>query len=407
MDSSTVRIISECFVKPHDVSEESKQPFYLTTWDLVMLSVHYIQRGLLFAKPPPGDYCEQKMINKVLGRLKKSISIALLHFYPLAGRLATKIEQNPKSHLVFVDCNNSPGAKFIHAAVDMSVSDIVSPTYVPLVVQSFFGHDRAINYDGHTKPLLSIQVTELRWCPESNNGPLLTLPFSHQDEFITRLETPHVLERIFHFSAESIAKLKKKANVESNTTEISSFQALSAFVWLSLTKARRFPCETVTACTLAMNNRSRLEPPLSPNYFGNSFQTETVMTTAGELLEHGLGWAAWKLNQVVVNHTDKSVRGFVNDWLRSPFVYQCLTHLYARSVLIGSSPRFNTYGNEFGLGKALTVRSGYDNKFDGKVSLYPGLEGGGSIDMEICLPLSSMKALESDEEFMAVVSSPI
>ncbi|MBA0661239.1 hypothetical protein Goklo_005557 [Gossypium klotzschianum] len=223
MDSSTVRIISECFVKPHDVSEESKQPFYLTTWDLVMLSVHYIQRGLLFAKPPPGDYCEQKMINKVLGRLKKSISIALLHFYPLAGRLATKIEQNPKSYLVFVDCNNSPGAKFIHAAVDMSVSDIVSPTYVPLVVQSFFDHDRAINYDGHTKPLLSIQVTELvdgvfiaqgdnikisrppvleRWCPEGNNGPLLTLPFSHQDEFITRLETPHVLERIFHFSAE-------------------------------------------------------------------------------------------------------------------------------------------------------------------------------------------------------------
>ncbi|MBA0693456.1 hypothetical protein Goari_003829, partial [Gossypium aridum] len=244
-----------------------------------------------------------------------------------------------------------------------------------------------------------------RWFPEGNNGPLLTLPFTHQDEFITRFETPHVLERIFHFSAESIAKLKKKANVGSNTSEISSFQALSAFVWLSLTKARRFPCETVTACTLAMNNRSRLEPPLSPNYFGNSFQTETVMTTAGELLEHGLGWAAWKLNQVVVNHTDKSVRGFVNDWLRSPFVYQCLTHLYARSVLIGSSPRFNTYGNEFGFGKALTVRSGYDNKFDGKVSLYPGLEGGGSIDMEICLPLSSMKALESDEEFMAVVSS--
>ncbi|KAK8347485.1 hypothetical protein V6Z11_A06G021000 [Gossypium hirsutum] len=426
MDSSTVRIISKCFVKPHDVSEQPKQPFYLTTWDIVMLSVHYIQRGLLFAKPPPGDYCEQKMINKVLGRLKKSLSIALLHFYPLAGRLATNIEQNPKSHLVFVDCNNSPGAKFIHAAVDMSVSDIVSPTYVPLVVQSFFDHDRAINYDGHTKPLLSIQVTELvdgvfigcsmnhavadgtynikisrppvleRWCPESNNGPLLTLPFSHQDEFITRLETPHVLERIFHFSAESIAKLKKKANVESNTAEISSFQALSAFVWLSVTKARRFPCETVTACTLAMNNRSRLEPPLSPNYFGNSFQTETVMTTAGELHEHGLGWAAWKLNQVVVNHTDKSIRGFVNDWLRSPFVYQCLTHLYARSVLIGSSPRFNTYGND-----------GFDNKLDGKVSLYPGLEGGGSIDMEICLPLSSMKALESDEEFMAVVSSPI
>ncbi|MFQ6654573.1 hypothetical protein Gotur_025497 [Gossypium turneri] len=66
MDSSTVRIISGCFVKPQHVSEQSKQPFYLT-WDLVMLSVHYIQKGILYTKPPPpGDYCEQNLINNVL-----------------------------------------------------------------------------------------------------------------------------------------------------------------------------------------------------------------------------------------------------------------------------------------------------------------------------------------------------
>ncbi|KAG8491995.1 hypothetical protein CXB51_015356 [Gossypium anomalum] len=351
--SSTVRIISGCFVKPQHVSEQSKQPFSLTTWDLVMLSVHYIQKGLLYTKPPPWDYCEQYLDQQCL------------------GRLATKIEQNPKSHSVFVDCKNSPGAKFIHAAVDLSVSDIVSPTYVPLVVQSFFEHDRAINYDGHTRPLLSIQVTELvdgvfigcsmnhaiadeqrdtkikisrspmleRWFPEGNNSPLLTLPFTHQNEFITRLETSHFLERIFYFSTKSITKLKERANTESNTTKISSFQSLSAFVWRSITRARH-----------------------------------------------------------------KSMYGFVNDWLRSPFVYQCSPHLYSRSVIIGSSPRFNMYGNEFGLGKALTFRSGYGNKFDGKVSLYPGREGKGSVDIEICLPSFSMNALESDEEFMAAVS---
>ncbi|MBA0671170.1 hypothetical protein Goklo_024900, partial [Gossypium klotzschianum] len=307
-----------------------------------------------------------------------------------------------------------PGAKFIHAAVDLSVSDIVSPTYVPLVVQSFFDHDRAINYDGHTRPLLSIQVTELvdgvfigcsmnhaiadgttfwhfintlseifqaqgdtkikisgspmleRWFPEGNNGPLLTLPFTHQNEFITRFETPHVLERIFHFSAKSITKLKKRANAESNTTKISSFQSLSAFVWRSITRARRLPCEIPVNCSIMVS--------------------------------------VWKLYQAVVNHSDKSVRGYVNDWLRPPFVYQCSPHLYPRSVIIGSSPRFNMYGNEFGLGKALTLRSGYGNKFDWKVSPYPGRKGKGSVDIEICLPSFSMNALESDEEFMAVVS---
>ncbi|XP_016729725.2 protein ENHANCED PSEUDOMONAS SUSCEPTIBILITY 1 [Gossypium hirsutum] len=450
MEQSTVRIISECYVTPPHVSDQSKQPYYLTTWDLVMLSVQYIQKGLLYTKPE--NSCEENLINNVLDRLKQSLSIALVHFYPLSGRLVTKIEENPKSHFVFVDCTSSPGAKFIHAAVDLSVSEIVSPTYVPLVVQSFFDHDRAINYDGHTRPLLSIQVTELvdgvfigcsmnhvlgdgatfwrffnalseifqaqgdtkmkisrppvleKWFPEGH-GPLLNLPFTNQDEFITRFEAPELLERMFHFSAKSIAKLKERANTESNTIEISSFQSLSAFVWRSITKARRFPNETVTGCRLAINNRSRLEPALPLDYFGNSIQSVRAVTTAGELLDHNLGWAAWKLHQAVVNHTDKQVRGFVNAWLDSPFIYKIAQLFDPQSVMFGSSPRFNMYENEFGLGKALMLRSGYAHKFDGKVSSYPGREGGGSVDLEICLPPSSMKALELDEEFMSVVSS--
>nr|KJB63872.1 hypothetical protein B456_010G021400 [Gossypium raimondii] len=435
MEQSTVRIISECYVTPQHFSDQSKQPYYLTTWDLVMLSVQYIQKGLLYTKPE--NSCEENLINNVLDRLKQSLSIALVHFYPLSGRLVTKIEENPVSF-----------------PVDLSVSDIVSPTYVPLVVQSFFDHDRAINYDGHTRPLLSIQVTELvdgvfigcsmnhvlgdgatfwhffntlseifqaqgdtkmkisrppvleKWFPEGHS-PLLNLPFTNQDEFITRFEAPELLERMFHFSAKSIAKLKERANTESNTTKISSFQSLSAFVWRSITKARRFPNETVTGCRLAINNRSRLEPALPQDYFGNSIQTVRAVTTASELLDHNLGWAAWKLHQAVVNHTDKQLCGFVNGWLDSPFIYQIAQLFDPQSVMFGSSPRFNMYENEFGLGKALMLRSGYAHKFDGKVSSYPGREGGGSVDLEICLPPSSMKALESDEEFMSVVSADV
>lgn len=453
MNQTMVRCISECFVKPDHISEESKQPFYLTTWDLSMLSVQYIQKGLLYAKPPPED-CADDLIKNILDRIKKSLSLTLVHFYPLAGRLTTRREENPSfSYVVFVDCNDSPGAKLIHAAaVDISISDILSPTYVPIVVHSFFDHDRAINHDGHTRPLLSIQVTELidgvfigcsmnhavgdgttfwhffntlseifqangeknikisrppvlvRWFAEGH-GPILNLPFSHQDEFISRFEAPQLLERMFHISAESISKLKARANSEQSTTKISSFQSLSAFVWRSITKARRFPSDQVTGCRLAIDNRSRLQPPLSPDYFGNSIQTVRAVTTAGELLEQNLGWAAWQLRQAVVNHTDESVRGFVDHWLSSPFVYQIAQLFDPESIMLGSSPRFNKYGNEFGLGKALALRSGYAHKYDGKVSSYPGREGGGSIDLEVCLPPHSMKALESDEEFMAAVSS--
>ncbi|PON94224.1 Chloramphenicol acetyltransferase-like domain containing protein [Trema orientale] len=58
------------------------------------------------------------------------------------------------------------------------------------------------------------------------------------------------------------------------------------------------------------------------------------------------------------------------------------------------------------MGKAVALRSGYANKFDGKVTCYPGHEdeGGGSIDLEICLKPDFMCALESDQEFIQASS---
>ncbi|KAK7809642.1 hypothetical protein CFP56_018360, partial [Quercus suber] len=164
------------------------------------------------------------------------------------------------------------------------------------------------------------------------------------------------------------------------------------------------------------------DPSLSNDYFGNSLHTVKGVATVGELLEHNLGWAAWKLHEAVINHSDKVVawklreavtnhtdqvvRDWVDTWLQSPIVYQLTKPFNKNNVMMGSSPRFNMYGNEFGMGKAVAFRSGYADKFDGNVSSYPGYEGGGSIDLEVCLLPDSMSALEFDEEFMDAVSLP-
>ncbi|KAA8537774.1 hypothetical protein F0562_027646 [Nyssa sinensis] len=372
MSTPTVRHISECFIKPQYAIEESKQPIYLAPWDLAMLSVHYIQKGLLFPKPPAVDHDPEDPVKALLEKLKHSLSLALVHFYPLAGRLATLKQENPPLYSVFIDCSDSPGARFIYAALNLTISDILSPTDVPLVVQSFFDHDRAINHDGHTMSLLSIQVTELidgifigcsinhmavdgtsywhffnmwseilktqgentpmisrppihkHWAPDGH-GPVISLPFTHHDQFISRHEAPKLRERIFHFSTESLAKLKSKGQC------------------------------------------------------GIQFQQN--------LLFAGL---------------------YLRLFGESPFIYQLGQFFDPLSVMMGSSPRFDMYGNEFGLGKALAIRSGYANKFDGKVTLYPGHEGGGSMDLEICLSPDLMRAFESDEEFLdAMVSSNV
>ncbi|KAL5559065.1 hypothetical protein UlMin_035276 [Ulmus minor] len=448
MDSTSpiVQHISDCFIKPQYLPEESKHPFYLAPWDLVMISVQYIQKGLLFAKPQKqGNFMEA-----LLEKLKLSLSISLVHFYPLAGRLKTVKTENPPSYFIYVDCQESPGARFIHASLDLTMSDILSPVDVPSVVQSFFDHDRASNHDGHTSSLLSIQVTELidgvfigcsmnhslgdgtsfwnffnmwseifqaqgsttsisrppvlkRWFP-NGHGPIINLPFTNSDEFVSRFEAPPLRERMFHFSAEAIAKIKAKAHAESNTTKISSFQALSAFVWRCITRVRRLPSDQITSCRLAANTRSRLNPPLSENYFGNAIFAIRGFTTAGELLEHDLGWAALKLHEAVVGLNNKALQEWLDAWLKSPFLYQIERLFDPFSVMMGSSPRFNKYGNEFGMGKAVTLRSGYAHKFDGKVSCYPGREGEGSIDLEMCLLPDNMLALESDKEFMEAAS---
>ncbi|CAJ1973403.1 unnamed protein product [Sphenostylis stenocarpa] len=451
MSSPAVRCISECLVKPHHSNQVSNQIWDLTPWDIAMLSVHHIQKGLLFIKP--STLHPHHFMENLLEKLKHSLSLTLSRFYPLSGRLVTHKTQHPPSYIVFVDCNNTDGARFIYATLDMTISDILSPVDVPPTIHSFFDHHKAINHDGHTMPLLSIQVTELvdgvfigcsmnhvigdgtsywnffntwsqifqaqshqaqaheydvpisyqpihnRWFP-NNCSPPINLPFKHHDEFISRSEASLLRERIFQFSAESIAKLKAKANSESNTTEISSFQSLSALVWRSITRARSPPNEQKTSCRLAANCRSRMEPTLPEEYFGNCLHAVEAETTTGELLENGIGWAAWKLHVAVANLNDRVVLQFLQQWLESPLIYQIGRFFDPYCVMMGSSPRFNMYGNDFGMGKAVAARSGYANKFDGKVSSYPGRDGGGSIDLEVCLLPHIMSSLESDEEFM-------
>ncbi|KAI8024262.1 putative acetyltransferase [Camellia lanceoleosa] len=228
----------------------------MAPWDITKLSVHYIQKGLLFVKPS-SMIVQENSVQTLLERLKESLSLTLVHFYPLAGRLETSKQENPPHYSVYINNSNSPGAKFIHAMVNLTLSDILSPVDVPLVVQSFFDHDRAINHDGHTLSLLSIQVTELvdgifigcsinhtviagtsywhffnTWSDifMTNNpsisrptllnqySSVLNLPFTHHDQFISRYKAPPLRERIFHLSSESIAKLKAKANAKCKPT---------------------------------------------------------------------------------------------------------------------------------------------------------------------------------------------
>ncbi|KAK9698964.1 hypothetical protein RND81_08G144200 [Saponaria officinalis] len=446
MNGMKINYISECFIKPKYEINESKQPHYLAPLDLMKLSSHYIQKGLLFSKPSQSTGQEPYSTHDFLDRLKESLSITLIHFYPLAGQLVTRLNEEKHESLIFVDCNKGPGVKFIYAKLDTTVSNIISPDDVPLVVESFFDHHKASDHDGHTRPLLSVQITELHdgvfigcsanhavldgtsywefWNAWSEVHMLnsksvsksrlpifgatdpVCLPFIDRDEFISSVEPTQLRVKFFHFSSNSIKRLKSEANDQNDNSNnnISSFQALSALVWRSIIRSNKVCHDQVTNLRLTANNRHRLNPPLPREFFRNCVSLLTINTTAGELLENSLGYAASLLNKSIANHDDKSINDYLNSWLQAPSVPKHGIMYDCNSVLISSSPRFDMYGNEFGLGKAIAVRSGYANKFQGKVTAYAGCDGGTSVDLEICLPPEVMSALVLDVEFMDAVT---
>ncbi|KAL9231176.1 hypothetical protein vseg_006438 [Gypsophila vaccaria] len=454
MSCMKVERISECFIKPKYEVMESKQPHYLGPFDLMKLSSHYIQKGLMFAKPSQSINVKKPYsTHEFLDGLKESLSITLNHFYPLAGQLVTRVDEEKHESLVYVDCNKGPGVGFIYAKLDTTVSDIVSPTYVPLVVESFFDHHKTSDHEGHTRPLLSVQVTELhdgifigcsanhavldgtsywgfwnmwseihtsgsqtvvsesrlpvfrRWFPDGygSTNPI-RLPFIHPDEFISCVEPTQLRVRIFHFSSSSIKRLRAEANQQNDDCNISSFQALCALVWRSIIRSNNIPQDRVTNFRLTVNDRHRLDPPLPTQFFGNCVSLLRITATAGDLLENSLGFAASLLHKAIVSHRNKAVTDDLKFWLKAPSVPKHGAMYDSDSVLISNSPRFAMYRNKFGLGKAIAVRSGYANKFQGKVTAYPRREGGASVDLEICLPPVVMSALELDVEFMNAVT---
>ncbi|KAL2928368.1 hypothetical protein RDABS01_034007 [Bienertia sinuspersici] len=160
---------------------------------------------------------------------------------------------------------------------------------------------------------------------------------------------------------------------------------------------------------MLMNVRSRFDPLTSqPNdYFGNFIGLANGNCRVGELLSHNLGWAAINLRQAIMEQDQKSILEFYKAWAESPMVVKpgAKEDLHgSNKVIIGGSARFDMYGPEFGLGRAVAARMGFGNKEDGKVTANPGCEGGGSVDLEICLKPNVMAALEADSEFMNIVS---
>ncbi|KAL4283212.1 hypothetical protein GQ457_16G026770 [Hibiscus cannabinus] len=414
----------------------------LSVSDIPMLFCQYIQMGVLLTAPPFS-------FEDLVVSLQQSLSTTLSFFPPLAGRLIT----DPEGH-VHIHCNDAGIDFLVLKSPTLSVNDVLCPGDVPDCVKEFFAFDNTLGYSGHSKPLAAVQVTELAdgvfigcsvnhavtdgtsfwhffntfaeitrgaseisktktpdFCRQTVFNSQAVLKFPPGGPAVTFSGDEPLREGIFHFSKEAISKLKcicnkgcllTNSDVNRNT-EISSFQSLCAQLWRSVTRARKLEPTKTTTFRMVVNCRPRLDPKLSPYYFGNAIQSIPNVAPAGELLANDLSWGANLLHKNVVAHDNETVRRGVEDWERQPRLFP-LGNADGASITMGSSPWFPMYNNDLGWGKPLAVRSGRANKFDGKISAFPGREEDGSVDLEVVLAPETMAGLENDTEIMQYVS---
>ncbi|KAJ4795799.1 HXXXD-type acyl-transferase family protein [Rhynchospora pubera] len=463
IDSSSsplVTILSKRTILPD--SPSAMPDLKLSVSDLPMLSCHYIQKGLFFPKP---NIPMSSLVSLLVSSLSRALTIipafagrfttypdgrifiscndAGVDFYHATAPRLSLASLLPPSSDVPKPINNlfpmdstisyqghfhplaafqltelGDGAIFIGCAVSHALVDGTSfwhffNTWAELCRGgSPKLPDFRRNYFGNSKAVLRFA---------SSAGPEVTFP----------VDAP-VRERIFHFSADAVRLLKSKANryqnspklslipgqeaeicgkqihdLRTNTkgSEISSFQSLCALIWQAVTRARKWlPSNYMTTFRMAVNCRHRIEPRVSPMYFGNAIQSTPTRAKVDEVTGKDLRWVAGLLHASVLAHGDAAIRQVITDWEAAPKCFP-LGNPDGTVINMGSSNRFPMYeGNDFGWGRPLAVRSGKANKFDGKMSAFPGREGDGSVDIEMCLAPETMAALLLDEEFMGFVS---
>ncbi|XP_004511082.1 protein ENHANCED PSEUDOMONAS SUSCEPTIBILITY 1-like [Cicer arietinum] len=446
---SSVQVISTTtiYAPNHNLGNNSTdQEIDLTPWDLQFLPFGVNQKGLLYHHPKELNTSNQ------IHHLKHSLSTTLDFFPPFTGRLKIT-EHRDNTISCSITCNNE-GALFLHAiAKNTSVADILEPTYLPPILHSFFPLNGVKNYQGTSQPLLAVQVTELldgifigftinhvvvdgksiwhfvnswaeiskgclktsklptfeRWFPNNIIQRPIRFPFTIEQQNNNsnnkgedqNLNPP---ERLFHFTKENIAKLKLKANIEVGTKKLSSLQALFTHIWRSIIRSKLLEPQEEVKYMVVIGIRPRLVPALQEDYFGNAMIICGVTMKVGELLEEGgLGKSAWEMNKMIALHSDEKLKKHYETWSKTPTFITPGSVANSNTLVTSSSPWFDVYGNDFGWGKPVGVRSGGANKKNGKISVFAGVEEG-SMDLEVCLPYEILEAIGNDPEFMAFVS---
>ncbi|XP_073145059.1 malonyl-coenzyme:anthocyanin 5-O-glucoside-6'''-O-malonyltransferase-like [Henckelia pumila] len=405
-------IVETCGITPPrgEVPPEISLP--ATYFDIMWILYHPIRRLIFF------DYTESKscFFETHLPKLKRSLSLTLKQFTPLAGNIICPLNADEIPRFRYVDGDSVPltvsessndfdslvsyGARdadqFYDYVPQMApIKDEPEYKLVPILalqVTLFPGRGISIGFANHhsigdASSILSFIKMWASICKfDGSDEESKSQDYrKHMPCFDRKLiKDPRGIDRIYWkqfrqipiqsstfplptkrvratyiLSESDIKKLKGLVSSKRpGLVHLSSFVVASAYVWVNLVKSGDATGEEVGANVdeyfiFAADARTRIDPPVPANYFGNCLCGGIVKIAHGEMVgNEGVAAAAEATGEMIrnkVNNKEEALKGAEN-------VLSDLESLgKIRSLGVSGSPRFDLYGVDYGFGKARKV----------------------------------------------------
>lgn len=211
----------------------------------------------------------------------------------------------------------------------------------------------------------------------------------------------------FSFSASTLGSLKTAATEDMTSDFVSTDDALSAFVWQSVTRARmrRLDSRDMKS-TFERQVDSRRHLGISELYTGNVTCKVSVSMPLKDLLDHRLGAIASQLREAISPQADlglqtRTAATQLHASLQSPpTTSPSRSQVSSTNIKMSSWAKEDCYNFDFGglLGKPEAVRRPRFDAWEGLAYMMPRTLDG-EIVVALCLRSDDLEALKTDEMF--------
>ncbi|XVF44773.1 hypothetical protein PTKIN_Ptkin02bG0150800 [Pterospermum kingtungense] len=150
----------------------------------------------------------------------------------------------------------------------------------------------------------------------------------------------------FCFEPKKLSQLKQIAKEDKFAAPPTSFEVISALVWIMRTKAYNIEPHKTTKLLTAVDIRSKMKPALPGGFFGNGIVMSYAECMAGDLVQKPLSFA--------VKIVHESIKEVNEDYVRSAIDYHELTrgqYGMENTGWISKWSRLPFYDVDFGWGK--------------------------------------------------------